>query len=263
MSLIGNRVASKSNLFRALAPFVHCAVDMGMETRLRLVTVAGPPTCGKTSVLRNVACHLQTDGHEVGVIKLDCLTTNDAERYRQAGLVHVAQGLSGSLCPDHFFAGNVPRLLAWGKQRQLDFLFLESAGLCNRCSPHVKGALAICVLDHLGGVQLPAKVGPMLRSADLVVATRGDLVSQAEREVFALEANHHAPKARVLSVQGRTGQGTLELARKIERMASPLPPEEPRLRFSMPSAVCSYCLGETRLGDERQIGNLKLLELPA
>jgi len=88
-------------------------------------------------------------------------------------------------------------------------------------------------------------------------------VSQAEREVFALETRRHAPKARVVAVQGQTGQGTLELSRLIERLASPLPDEEPRLRFSMPSAVCSYCLGETRLGDERQIGNLKLIELPS
>jgi len=230
---------------------------------MRLVTIAGPPTCGKTSVLRHVLGHLMSRGIVVGVVKLDCLTTDDGERYRQAGIEHVAQGLSGSLCPDHFFAGNVPRLLAWGENRKLDLLFLESAGLCNRCSPHVRGALAVCVLDHLGGVRLPAKVGPMLRSADLVVATRGDLVSQAEREVFALETRRHAPKARVVAVQGQTGQGTLELSRLIERLASPLPDEEPRLRFSMPSAVCSYCLGETRLGDERQIGNLKLIELPS
>ncbi|MCB9496039.1 MAG: hypothetical protein H6686_04035 [Fibrobacteria bacterium] len=230
---------------------------------MRLVTMAGPPTCGKTSVLRHVLGHLQAAGRKVGVVKLDCLVTEDAQRYRQAGIEHVAQGLSGSLCPDHFFAGNVPRLLSWGVDRGLDMLFLESAGLCNRCSPHVRGALALCVLDHLGGVRLPAKVGPMLRSADVVVATRGDLVSQAEREVFALEVRRHAPKARVLGVQGQTGQGTLELARLVDRRATVLPADELRLRFSMPSAVCSYCLGETRLGDERQIGNLKLLELPS
>ena len=230
---------------------------------MRLVTVAGPPTCGKTSVLRHLAIHLQTAGRKVGVIKLDCLTTDDAARYREAGLEHVAQGLSGSLCPDHFFAGNVPRLIEWGQGRRLDLLFLESAGLCNRCSPHVRGALAVCVLDHLGGVQLPAKVGPMLRSADLVVATRGDLVSQAEREVFALEVRRHAPRSQVIGIQGRTGQGSLELSRLIDRTANPLPSDELRLRFPMPAAVCSYCLGETRLGDDRQIGNLKLLELPA
>ena len=230
---------------------------------MRLVTFAGPPTCGKTSVLRHVLTHLRSAGRDVGVVKLDCLTTEDAALYRQIGVEHVAQGLSGSLCPDHFFAGNVPRLLKWGLRRNLDLLFLESAGLCNRCSPHVRGALAVCVLDHLGGVRLPAKVGPMLRSADLVVTTRGDLVSQAEREVFSLEVSRHAPRARVVGVQGRTGQGTLELSRLVDKTASPLPPEEPRLRFSMPSAVCSYCLGETRLGDDRQIGNLKLVELPS
>ncbi len=237
-------------------------MENAFET-LRLVTIAGPPTCGKTAVLRHVLGHLVQAGRRVGAVKLDCLVTDDAARYREAGVEHVAQGLSGGLCPDHFFAGNVPRLLSWGVERRLEFLFLESAGLCNRCSPHVRGALAACVLDHLGGVGLPAKVGPMLRSADLVVATRGDLVSQAEREVFALEVRRHAPRARVVAVQGRTGQGTLELSRLVSTMAAPLPGEEPRLRFSMPSAVCSYCLGETRLGDERQIGNLKLLELPA
>lgn len=237
-------------------------MDDVLET-LRLVTIAGPPTCGKTAVLRHLLGHMVQAGRRVGAVKLDCLVTDDAARYREAGVEHVAQGLSGGLCPDHFFAGNVPRLLSWGAERKLEFLFLESAGLCNRCSPHVRGALAVCVLDHLGGVGLPAKVGPMLRSADLVVATRGDLVSQAEREVFALEVRRHAPRARVVAVQGRTGQGTLELSRLVSTMAAPLPGDEPRLRFSMPSAVCSYCLGETRLGDERQIGNLKLLELPA
>ena len=230
---------------------------------LRLVTMAGPPTCGKTSVLRHLLGHLQKAGHKVGVVKLDCLVTQDAKIFREAGIEDSAQGLSGSLCPDHFFAGNVPRLIEWGQGRALDYLFLESAGLCNRCSPHIRGSLGICVLDHLGGIGLPAKIGPMLRTADLVVTTRGDLVSQAEREVFALQARKHAPKARTVGVHGQTGQGTLELSRIVSRLATFLPDDEPRLRFSMPAAVCSYCLGETRLGDSRQIGNLKLLELPA
>jgi Ni2+-binding GTPase involved in maturation of urease and hydrogenase len=238
-------------------------MDSERTSRMRLVTLAGPPACGKTSVARHVLRHLQGSGARVGVVKLDCLSTQDAKLYRDAGIEATAQGLSGSLCPDHFFAGNVPRLIAWGEARSLDWLFVESAGLCNRCSPHIRGAYGMCVLDHLGGIGLPAKVGPMLRTADLVVTVRGDLVSQAEREVFALQARKHAPKARVIGVHGQSGQGTLELSRTVDRDALPLPGEEPRLRFSMPAALCSYCLGETRLGDERQIGNLKLIELPA
>jgi hypothetical protein len=29
----------------------------------------------------------------------------------------------------------------------------------------------------------------------------------------------------------------------------------------MPSAMCSYCLGETRIGEEHQLGNVRKIEL--
>lgn len=74
--------------------------------------------------------------------------------------------------------------MQWGIRQGFDLLISESAGLCNRCSPHIKGVLAVCVIDHLGGVHTPRKIGPMLKNADLVVLTKGDIVSQAEREVF-------------------------------------------------------------------------------
>jgi len=32
---------------------------------------------------------------------------------------------------------------------------------------------------------------------------------------------------------------------------------ERKLRFPLPSAVCSYCLGETRIGNEYQLGNIR------
>ena len=228
-----------------------------------LVTVAGPPTSGKTSVLRHALRHLVSRGLRVGVAKFDCLVTSDAESFRSDGMEAI-QGLSGSLCPDHFFAGNLPDVLEWGRRRAFDLLVTESAGLCNRCSPHVRGQLAVCVLDHLGGIGLPAKVGPMLRRADLVVVTRGDLVSQAEREVFAVRVRQAAPSARVVPVNGLTGQGAAELSLLLERMVVPAPDvEEMRLRFSMPAAVCSFCLGETSLARDHQIGNLRRMEIPA
>jgi hypothetical protein len=31
------------------------------------------------------------------------------------------------------------------------------------------------------------------------------------------------------------------------------------LRFTMPGALCSYCLGERKIGDDRQIGVSKLV----
>ena len=35
------------------------------------------------------------------------------------------------------------------------------------------------------------------------------------------------------------------------------------LRFPMPSALCSYCLGETRIGEEHQMGNVRKIDLGA
>ncbi len=227
----------------------------------RMVTVAGPPTSGKTSVLRHVLRHLTRGGWRIGVAKFDCLSTDDAQAFLADG-IQAIQGLSGGLCPDHFYAGNLPEVMDWGTRRGFDLLVVESAGLCNRCAPHVRDQLAICVLDHLGGVKLPRKVGPMLRRADVVVLTRGDLVSQAEREVFAIHVKRFAPGALVVPVNGLTGQGSPELAGVVKELARPARSvSDSRLRFSMPQAVCSFCLGETSLDRDHQAGNLRRMEI--
>ena len=83
----------------------------------------------------------------------------------------------------------------------------ESAGLCNRCSPHIKGALAVCIIDNLSGIDTPKKIGPMLKFADIVIITKGDIVSQAEREVFAFRVRQANPGGVIVQVNGITGQG--------------------------------------------------------
>lgn len=35
-----------------------------------------------------------------------------------------------------------------------------------------------------------------------------------------------------------------------------------KLRFTTPSSVCSYCIGETRIGEEYQNGMLRKMEFP-
>mgnify|MGYP002065012667 CR=1 FL=1 len=47
---------------------------------------------------------------------------------------------------------------------------------------------------------------------NFVVITKGDIVSQAEREVFASRVSAVNPKAAVLHVNGLTGQGAFELS---------------------------------------------------
>jgi len=227
---------------------------------MKLVTIAGPPSSGKTSVILRAAERLTSTGVKLGVIKFDCLSSEDQSRYERTG-IPVATGLAGGLCPDHFFITNIEDCVGWGLKHGFDLLISESAGLCNRCSPHIRNVLAVCVVDNLSGVQTPRKIGPMLKTADVVVITKGDIVSQAEREVFAFRVRQVNPRAAVLPVNGLTGQGVTPLQKHLASAGVVDTLENARLRFSMPSALCSYCLGETRIGPDCQVGNIKMMDL--
>lgn len=228
---------------------------------MQLITVAGPPTCGKTCVILKTLAHLRDEGMRVGVVKFDCLTSQDAEIFEAAGLP-VLTGVSANFCPDHFFISNIEDCVEWGKREGFDLLVSESAGLCNRCAPHIKGHLAVCVLDNLSGVGTPRKVGPMLKTADLVLITKGDIVSQAEREVFAYRVRQVNARARILFVNGITGQGAWEVSRIWKQAPTDAPVSGGRMRFTMPSAVCSYCFGETRIGQDFQHGTVRKIKIP-
>jgi len=226
---------------------------------MKFLTISGPPSSGKTSVILKVIDAFKQRGMRVGVVRFDCLSTDDDKLYEKKD-IPVRKGLSGSLCPDHYFVSNVEACFEWGKDLDLDILISESAGLCNRCSPHIKEITAVCVIDNLSGVNTPKKIGPMLKSADVVVITKGDIVSQAEREVFASRVKHVNPKAVILNVNGVTGQGAFELSSFLYDSAEHETLKGKKLRFSMPSALCSYCLGETRIGDEYQMGNVRKMD---
>jgi Ni2+-binding GTPase involved in maturation of urease and hydrogenase len=230
---------------------------------MNLVTISGPPSSGKTSVILKTIESLKKRGLKPAVAKFDCLYTDDDKLYQKAG-IPVRKGLSGALCPDHYFISNIEEVTKWGYENNYDILISESAGLCNRCSPYVKGIKAICVIDNLSGINTPKKIGPMLKSADIVVITKGDIVSQAEREVFASRVNTVNPGAVILNVNGLTGQGSYELSTLLFDDAEDIKTLVGReLRFPMPAALCSYCLGETRIGDEYQMGNVRKMDMQA
>jgi Ni2+-binding GTPase involved in maturation of urease and hydrogenase len=223
---------------------------------MKLFTVAGPPSSGKTSVILHLSQALSA---RFGVVKFDCLTSFDEERYRDAG-IPVQTGFSGKFCPDHFFVNNIEGALRWGIGQGLEYLACESAGLCNRCSPHIAGVLGICVIDHLSGVHTPRKIGPMLRLADVVVVTKGDIVSQAEREVFAQSVRQVNGHAAVLPVNGITGQGAFMLAKKASEARAVNSLSGMKLRFTTPAAACAYCTGETRIGEAYQMGMMRKMD---
>ncbi|MGD1820933.1 MAG: GTP-binding protein [Pleomorphochaeta sp.] len=227
---------------------------------MNLITISGPPSSGKTSVIVKTIDSLKQRNLNVGVVKFDCLYTDDDIIYQKLG-IPVKKGLSGSLCPDHYFVSNIEEVTQWGVNKNLDVLITESAGLCNRCSPYIKDIKAICVIDNLSGINTPKKIGPMLKAADIVVITKGDIVSQAEREVFSSRVRQVNSKAIVMNVNGLTGQGAFELSTLIVDNNQICSVKGKELRFSMPSALCSYCLGERRIGDDYQLGNVRKIDL--
>ncbi len=227
---------------------------------MRFVIVAGTPSSGKTSVMIHTIRHLLKEDLSVAVCKIDCLQTSDNERYERLG-IPVAVGLSDYICPDHFYVANLEEIESWAKEQQkADLLVLETAGLCHRCAPAVHGCLSICVIDNLIGIDTPKKVGPMLSTADVVVITKGDIVSQAEREVFRYKVEEVNPTARVLDINGLTGQGSLSLKNKILNSDSLAEIAGKELKYPMPAAICSYCAGETIIGESYQMGNVKKVD---
>ncbi len=221
---------------------------------MKMISFSGPPSSGKTSLILQLV--REYPDKRIGVVKFDCLTAPDKEQYEAAGIPIVA-GYSGKLCPDHFFVTNIQDAFDWAKRKSFDLLITESAGLCNRCSPHIRGVPAVCVIDNLSGVNTPKKLGPMLRFADVVAVTKGDIVSQAEREVFAYNIRQMNPGAKLLFVNGITGQGVFMLAKIFEHARNLDSLSGMQLRFTTPSSVCAYCTGEKRIGMEYQLGMTK------
>jgi Ni2+-binding GTPase involved in maturation of urease and hydrogenase len=226
---------------------------------MKTIVVAGPPSAGKTAVIMNVARLLLRDGLRPAAVKFDTRSNADPHRYTARLGIPSLGGLSGYLCPDHYFISNMEEAIEWGNYHRADILFVETAGLCLRCAPHVEGLPAVTVIDCLGGLDAPVKMGPMLSLADVVVLTKGDLVSQAEREVLTHGVRQANPCASVVTVNGLRGTGSLSLLRLIHTWNETDKIEDRKLRHDMPAAICSYCAGEQRIGRSYQSGNVEKL----
>ncbi len=226
---------------------------------MRFVIVTGTPAAGKTSVMTHTIRHLLAEGLTVAACKIDCLGTSDDRRYSSLG-IPVAVGLSDYFCPDHFYVANLEEIFCWAEGQEVEVLVLETAGLCHRCAPAIEGCLSICVIDNLSGIDTPRKVGPILTTADVVAVTKGDIVSQAEREVFRRKVELVNSRARIIEVNGLTGQGSLRMKKEILDSSPVDRIEGKELRYSMPAAVCSYCSGETKIGSTYQMGNIKKVD---
>lgn len=219
----------------------------------KIILFSGSSAVGKTSVLRALLPYVRQKGLRPMVCKIDCIHSEDEAIYRQAGIPAVT-GLSQDICPDHFLVSNLPELAGCADRMGCGLLFIETAGLCHRCSPATSRSIAGCVLDCIGSCRFPARLGPMLTQADFIVPTKIDMVSQAELEIIRWNLKEINPNARIFPVDGLAGYGAEFLGDWLLSLPESGSFENDILRGTMPSGVCSYCVGERRVGSAFQQG---------
>ena len=219
----------------------------------KIIIMGGSPAAGKTAVLSHYIKAELERGKKICAAKIDCLHSEDDAVYKSLGVPTVL-GLSNDVCPDHYLAVNLEEIVEWSASKNSDILVIETAGLCHRCAPYTIKTISICVLDCVSSIKVPQKIGPILTTCDIMVITKSDMVSQAETEVFYYNAKKLNEKADIIEVNGITGAGV----QYLQALVDEIPPVDgltgDTLRYSMPSAICSYCVGEKRIGNAYQQG---------
>ncbi len=225
---------------------------------MKVVICAGPPTSGKTTVLKQVIKRLVAGGHKTAYLKIDVQFADEEEIFKRDFGIPAKTVYSGELCPDHCNVMVLGDAVDWANNQDAHVLLVETAGLCLRCSPYIENNLGFVVLESTGGMNLPRKIGPMLSLSDVAVITKIDLVSQAEREVFRAHIQEAAPNIFVIETNALHGIGIDPLVKKIlcsEDVKYPL-----NLRGNPPVGTCTICVGKKEIGWKQHFGVVRPLE---
>jgi len=225
---------------------------------MKLIIFAGPPTCGKTTVIRQVIRRMLKKGYKPAYLKIDVLYADEDKIIREEFDIPARKLYSGELCPDHCNVVVMDEAVEWAEKAGSDFLFVETAGLCLRCSPYIENSLGVVVLEATSGMNLPYKIGPMLTLADIAVITKIDLISQAEREVFRYRVIEAAKDITVVESNALYGIGIDPIVKHIERSSEI---EQPMfLRGNPPVGTCTICVGKKEIGAKNHFGVLRTME---
>ena len=124
---------------------------------MKAVICAGPPTTGKSTVLKQVVRRLLASGSKVSYLKIDVQYAVEDEEFKKELKIPVKKVYSGELCPDHCNVMVLNDAVEWAKANNSDYLIVETAGLCLRCSPYIEGSIGIVVLEATSGMNLPGR----------------------------------------------------------------------------------------------------------
>lgn len=225
---------------------------------MKLVIIAGPPSAGKTALIKQIVGNLR-DSMRIVFLKIDVVKAyEDIELETEFGIL-TKKIYSGDLCPDHAGVMVLGDAIEWASANKADLFIVESAGLCLRCSPYLNQGLGIVVLSSISGIHTPEKMGAMVSLADVAVVTKIDLVSQAEREVLIQKIKEIHPAVILLetnALQGTSLQRLYELIRNSVDISE----DNLYLKGNPPLGTCTICVGKKDIGWRKHFGVVKKLE---
>lgn len=217
---------------------------------MKIVIFGGTPGSGKTSIIKFIVEELKD--LKIHYAKFDVLDTNDDVLMREKFNISTEKKISGEICPDHYAALEIPKII--NENPDKDLIIIETAGLCLRCSPYIREGLAVNVLNILAGD--PAGYGPLLTDADVIVVSKGDLISQAEREIFRSKILEVNKNSSIIDGNGLTGEGSIDVAETIKKALEIK--DTLTLKHPMPTAVCGYCYGNRIIDTEETLKRYNL-----
>jgi len=224
---------------------------------MKVIICAGPPTNGKTTVLKQAIRRLIHKGRKLAFLKIDVQFADEDEMLKEEFAIPAKKIYSGDLCPDHCAVLVLGEAVEWAQKKNCEMLIVETAGLCLRCSPYITGGFGIVVIEATSGMNLPKKIGPMLSLADLVVVTKIDLVSQAEREVFRANILDTA-RIGIIETDALHGINIDHVVKKMENVGDIREPFI--LKGNPPVGTCTICAGKKDIGWQKHFGVVRKLD---
>jgi Ni2+-binding GTPase involved in maturation of urease and hydrogenase len=226
---------------------------------MKLVMVAGPPSAGKTAVIRQIIKKfIKTD--KPAYLKIDVVRAFEDEELNEEFGIPTKKVYSGDLCPDHMGIMVLRDAIRWAEELEAGMLIVESAGLCLRCTPYTTQSYGIAVLPAVSGSNAPLKMAPLIALADSAVVTKTDLISQAEKEVFRECIRSVIPSIDIIETNAVQGTGLRYLMKAIEKAPVISDADAISLRGTPPLGVCTICVGKKDIGWQHHFGVIRPLE---
>jgi len=166
------------------------------------VGLGGPVGSGKTAMVKQLVPRLDDRGYNVGVIANDIMTQADAEQLQEsfAGRLpeDLVAGVETGACPHTGIREDPSMNLAKVDEfteahPELDVVLIESGGdnLAATFNPELADYFMF-VISVAEGDDIPAKRGPGVTQADLLVINKTDLAPYVDADLDVMERDSEA-----------------------------------------------------------------------